>query len=74
MAEIKKHFKLTVNLKFDIDNTIVKDFNSLNVVLTVKNKPKKEFKQMKKLGKLLDKMKKSGWNITDIDYSILNKE
>ena len=51
MAEIKKHFELTVNLKFDIDNTVVKDFNSLNVVLTVKNKPKKEFKQMKKLGK-----------------------
>ena len=39
-----------------------------------KNKPKKELKQMKKLGKLLDKMKKSGWNITEIDYSILNKE
>lgn len=72
MAEIKKHFELSVNLKFDIDNTIVKDLNGLNLILTVKNKPHKEIKQLKKLYKILNKMQKTGWTVSTTDLTIKN--
>lgn len=72
--EIKKHFVLTVELKFDIDNETINDLNSLNYYLTVKNRPRKELKQVKKLTKVLNKMQKSGWNITNTDCSVFSKE
>lgn len=73
MTEIKKHFELSVNLKFDIDNTLVKDLNGLNLILTVKNKPHKEIKQLKKLDKILNKMQKTGWTVSTSDLSINNR-
>lgn len=72
--EIQKHFELTIDIKFDIENEIIKDLNTLNYVLTVKNKPRKELKQIKKLCKVLNKMQKSGWNISNAEYCVKEKE